>query len=104
MQQCGMEWNGTDMELSLEGYKLKVKACRKCIWGEKVEKRSELMVYVHLPLLCYLARINLEIAIVSLGTQGRVDQKKSSQSCCRGIPSHTHDILHNSFKSEYLIL
>ena len=52
MARSDAEWRGIDMELPLEGYKYKVRACAKCRWGEKVGDQSELMGYVYLPLLC----------------------------------------------------
>ena len=76
MARSNAEWSGTDMEISLEGYKKKVRACAKCIWGAKVEKRSEFMGYVHLPSLCCPALKKIDIAIVRLGTQGRADHVK----------------------------
>ena len=54
------EWRGTNMKLSLEGYKYKGRACTEFIWGEKVGKRSDIMGYVHLHSLCCPDRKKLE--------------------------------------------
>ena len=37
-------------------------------------------------------------------TRGKVDQKKSIQSGLREVPSYNSAVVHNNFKSEYLII
>ena len=40
MARSDAEWHGTYVELSLDGYKYKVREREICSWGEKVGKRS----------------------------------------------------------------